>query len=167
MQDNSRPCLTTLNREYSHSHYNACWRERICLFEQVKWTPKSRQKHTEFKLYIPLHTQRVGAAPVLAFNLNAYLNAQNAVHYVSGVSTGSHANNPNISGGASGVIGASTNAVTPATPQSANSVQLSSQGVRFNHQANQTNAMNVPDSIMRWTTSKTVTSPIGSLPPTP
>lgn len=32
----------------------------------VKWTPESRQKHAEFKLYIPLHTQRVSAAPLLA-----------------------------------------------------------------------------------------------------
>ena len=105
------------------------------------------------------------SAPVLTFNLNAYLNAQNAVNYASGVSTDSNAGNPNVFGGASGIIGASTNAVTPTTPQGANSTQLSSQGVRFNHQANQTNAINVPDSIMRWTTSRSVTSPVGSLPP--
>jgi len=30
----------------------------------LKWTPKSRQKSTEFKLYIQLQTQQVGAAPV-------------------------------------------------------------------------------------------------------
>ncbi len=35
------------------------------VLDTLKWTPESRQKQAEFKLYIPLHAQQVGAAPVL------------------------------------------------------------------------------------------------------
>jgi hypothetical protein len=31
---------------------------------QLRWTPESRQKSTEFKLHIRLHSQLDGAAPV-------------------------------------------------------------------------------------------------------
>jgi hypothetical protein len=34
------------------------------LFGNIRWTPESRQKSTEFKLHIRLHSQLDGAAPV-------------------------------------------------------------------------------------------------------
>ncbi len=54
LKERIKAYLTTVGRIYKNDKRHS-----------VKWTPMSRQKHTEFKLYIS-HTQLCGAAPMLS-----------------------------------------------------------------------------------------------------
>lgn len=108
--------------------------------------------------------QKSTGASVSAYNFNQYLAALYSSNLQSGVSNTKYSSNPNVSGGANGVIGALTQASTASQLSAAASIGAQARTTASN--AGDT-AANSPASITKQYTNGASSSAYGALPPAP